>query len=293
VIVASARHGTFGPSSVDDSSGSCRLPGQPHCPRAGSNCRPSDFQLTIVPESNPSSLLGSTGAISQTSLRPIALPSPLPSNGGCDVDALWRPAFPGSALVEAAADLLPSIEEAAGRDAVLGEGPRWEIAVSPGVIRVRTRDYAKAERTHERQLRRHRAEVDMVAVWLAKGEQLPELLPTRGTIYAWSPRSRARLVARLSDLDYTRLYGRYKICDACGTEYGDLLDRCPTCRSTQATMVDRSNRLPAMLTLTYPGDWLTVAPTAEALPRPGRITRRGGGVNGGACALAQRRRRRR
>lgn len=26
---------------------------------------------------------------------------------------------------------------------------------------------------------------------------------------------------------------------------------------------DRSNRLPAMVTLTYPGDWVTVAPAAE------------------------------
>jgi len=30
-------------------------------------------------------------------------------------------------------------------------------------------------------------------------------------------------------------------------------------------MTDRSGRLPAMLTLTYPGDWLTVAPTSEAV----------------------------
>jgi hypothetical protein len=41
----------------------------------------------------------------------------------------------------------------------------------------------------------------------------------------------------------------------------------PSCRSPQATVVDRSTRLPAMLTLTYPGDWLTVAPTAEAAKR--------------------------
>jgi hypothetical protein len=49
--------------------------------------------------------------------------------------------------VGAAADLLPSIRESGGRDATLGEGPRWEVVVSPGVIRVRTRDYGRAERS--------------------------------------------------------------------------------------------------------------------------------------------------
>jgi hypothetical protein len=75
------------------------------------------------------------------------------------------------------------------------------------------------------------------------------------------------MVARLSDLDYTRLYGRYRICDACGHDYADLLNACPACRCTTATLVDRSRRLAAMLTLTYPGDWLTVAPDGEVVKR--------------------------
>ncbi len=62
--------------------------------------------------------------------------------------------------------------------------------------------------------------MDMRAAFLADGHDVPELLPTRGTIYAWSRRSRARLVARLSDLDYTRLYGRHRTC----TDYSDLLN---------------------------------------------------------------------
>ncbi|WP_300008181.1 hypothetical protein [Pseudonocardia sp.] len=167
----------------------------------------------------------------------------------------------------AAADLLPSITEQSGRDAVIGEGPRWEIVVSPGVIRVRTRDYARAERTHERQLRHHQAGVDIRAGYLAEGRDVPEPLPTRGTICAWSAKSRARLIARLSDLDYTRLYGRYRTCTDCGTEHSDQLDHCPACRSPRAAIVDRTGRLPAMLTLTYPGDWLTVAPDAETVKR--------------------------
>jgi hypothetical protein len=80
---------------------------------------------------------------------------------------------------------------------------------------------------------------------------------------AWSARSRARLVARLSDLDYTRLYGRYRVCSDCGTHYDDKLERGSACRSYRSALVDRSHRLPAMVTLTYPGDWVTVAPTAQ------------------------------
>lgn len=63
---------------------------------------------------------------------------------------MWRPAFPRPELVGAAAHLLPSLHDSAGRARKIGEGPQWEIVLSPGVPRVRTRDYAKAERTHER-----------------------------------------------------------------------------------------------------------------------------------------------
>ena len=143
---------------------------------------------------------------------------------------------------------------------MLAEGPRWEIVVSPGVFRVRTRDYARAERTHERAIERHRKNVDVAAAW---DGDLPEPLRTRGTIVAWTRKSRTRLVERLSDLDYTRLYGRFHICDGCGEEYDEHFDRCSACRSASRTTEDRRGRLPAMLTLTYPGDWLTVAPDAQ------------------------------
>jgi hypothetical protein len=182
-------------------------------------------------------------------------------------DGLWKPAFPGPELVGAAADLLPSIREAGSRSATLSEGPRWEIVVSPGVIRVRTRDYNRSERAGEVRRAHDRANADMAATFLADGKDTPELLPTRGTIAAWSPKSRARLVARLSDLDYTRLYGRYRTCTECGTDYDAELAHCPACRSPRSALTDRSYRLPAMITLTYPGDWVTAAPTAETVKR--------------------------
>ena len=139
----------------------------------------------------------------------------------------------------AAADLLPSVREAGGRDATLSEGPRWEVVVSPGVIRVRTRDYARVERSSERREAHRRAGVDMAAAFLADGDDVPEPLPTRGSVIAWSPKSRARLVARLSDLDYTRLYGRYRTCTACSRDYDPDATHCPACKSTSSTLIDR------------------------------------------------------
>ncbi|WP_218030348.1 hydrogenase maturation nickel metallochaperone HypA, partial [Pseudonocardia hydrocarbonoxydans] len=99
------------------------------------------------------------------------------------------------------------------------------------MIRVQTRDAARAERTRERAAEARRREIDMRVTWSANDEDVPEPLPTRGTIFAWSPKSRARMVARLSDLDYNRLYGRYRICSDCGTDYPDHRFTCPDCHS--------------------------------------------------------------
>jgi hypothetical protein len=178
--------------------------------------------------------------------------------------AFWTPTFPGADLVQHAADMLPSIREASGRDAVLTEGPRWEIKVSPGTIRIRTRDYARAERAHERGVHRDIVAADIAATW--GGGDLPEAVSTRGTITAWSGRSRLRMIERLAELDYSCLYGRFLRCADCGAEYDEAWrGRCLRCLQVRYVVEDRSNRLPGMLTYTYPGDWLTVAPSAEAV----------------------------
>lgn len=172
-------------------------------------------------------------------------------------EPLWKPSFPSPELVQHAADLIPHITPEPGD---LGEGPRWEIVVSPGSFKIRTRNYARAERTHDRAVERHQKQIDVAATW--DGE-IPDPLPTRGTISGWTRRSRARLIERLSDLDYTKLYGRFHICTDCREEFDGDLDRCSRCRSDHFRVEDRTSRLPAMLTLTYPGDWLTVAPSAD------------------------------
>jgi len=75
--------------------------------------------------------------------------------------------------VGAAADLLPAVQRTTGRTSEIGEGPRWEIVVSPGVLRVRTRDYAKAERTYERQQRRRRIDADMALLGCVRARMYP------------------------------------------------------------------------------------------------------------------------
>ena len=152
------------------------------------------------------------------------------------VDQLWQPAFPDPALVDAAASMLPAVREAVGAQ---GEGPRWRLQVGPGVIAVGTKDYAKQYRAQEEELRRHELDVDMAVAWLQEtGEFPPDPTPSR-TVTEWSRKSRARMVRRLCELDYTGLY-----VDADGRRHG---------------------RLPAMSTLTYPGEWQSVAPTGKAV----------------------------
>ena len=55
----------------------------------------------------------------------------------------------------------------------------------------------------------------------------------RKPIQKWTPKSRANMIARFSSLDYS-------------------------------SMFQKENPIPVMITLTYPGDWLVVAPSAKA-----------------------------
>lgn len=152
------------------------------------------------------------------------------------VDQAWSPAFPDAQLVSVAAALLPGIGCPVGE---LGEGPHWRIQIGPGVVGVGTKDYARADRAAEREVQRRALDVDMAVAWFeAEGEWPPEPTPSR-VIEEWSRKSRARMVRRLCELDYTPLY-----VDSDGCRHG---------------------RLPGLVTLTYPGDWLTVAPNGKTV----------------------------
>lgn len=151
------------------------------------------------------------------------------------LEALWSPRFPSPELVAQAADLVPSIKQDTGVGSVLPEGPHWEFTVGPGMVSVRSKDWSRAERTHERQVDAHRKTIDELAKLVAKtGEWPEEPEPTR-EVTGWSRKSRARMVERLCTLDYAALFPQ--------------------------------GRLPAMVTLTYPSDWETVAPNGKAVKK--------------------------
>lgn len=115
------------------------------------------------------------------------------------------------------------------------EGPRARVVVSPGTVGIHRRDLARRERATERALTRQQHTQDELAAHLLAYGEFPPAPVSRRVVERWSRRSRARMTEALSQLDYSGLL--------------------------------RPGVVPAMVTLTYPGDWLAVAPTGAAVKR--------------------------
>ncbi|WP_410666432.1 hypothetical protein [Amycolatopsis sp. lyj-84] len=124
----------------------------------------------------------------------------------------------------------------------LTEGPQWYVSMSPGRVRVWTRDEARADRTDNRarDMRAKAAdalatfaEVDDDGVLIALEE--PERIPTR-EVTSWSAKSRSNMIGSYADLDFTPMF----------------------------TDIDR---IAAMLTFTYPRCWGVVAPNGKTVKR--------------------------
>lgn len=150
------------------------------------------------------------------------------------IDSLYRPQFPSTELVSTAASLFQTIDRCdVGRDSEIHEGPTWRITISPGTVQVGTLDYARAERAHERHVDDARNTIDMqvAASALADDEDETPAPARRGRVTAWTNKSRARMIKTLSDLDWAPLL-----------EQGGI---------------------PAMITLTLPGDWLSIFPSSD------------------------------
>lgn len=141
--------------------------------------------------------------------------------------ALWAPAFPSADLVAQAAEFLPERGRWNGH-----EGPRPRIMIGPGCITISRPDLARHERARERAVERHRQDVDQLAAYLEQHGDFPVDAEASREITGWSAKSRANFVHRMCELDY-------------------------------APMFAQPHRLAAMVTLTYPGDWLTVAPDGK------------------------------
>jgi hypothetical protein len=153
------------------------------------------------------------------------------------VREVWSPRFPSADLVGIAAGLFTPARPWQG-----GEGPRWSIMVSPGSVAVESHDAARAERAYERQLQARQAMQAAIAVYFAEHGHMPPDAPAR-EITSWSTRSRSRMTRRLCELDY-------------------------------APLLKDHDSIPVMITLTYPGDWLTVAPDGKAVKKHMAMFRR-------------------
>ena len=147
-------------------------------------------------------------------------------------EAVWtghKSRFPSPELVEAAAALIPRVLPFWEGE----EGPRSWLDIGPGLVRLGRTDRARELRRGNRW---DRADVDYAVsvdslpmVW---DERVPNRAPVRGAIREFSKKSQARMFATAASLDWTGF---------------------------QPSAV----ALPAMVTLTYPGDWLTVVPDAK------------------------------
>nr|BBA94281.1 putative replication protein [Rhodococcus erythropolis] len=183
-----------------------------------------------------------------------SLPAPETAGQGLaesvTADDFWSHSFPRADDVRGAAASFQSVANWDGR-----EGPRPRFVVAPGVVRLEVCDLARRERTAERAYLAARARVDMAAArhnspydFDVDDEELAELASLQGLedddiggwsaereIVGWSARSRSRMILRMAELDW-------------------------------APMMDLPG-IPAMVTLTYPGDWLTVAPTGAEVKK--------------------------
>lgn len=137
-------------------------------------------------------------------------------------------AFPPPDLVGMAAATLAASAAAPRWDG--SEGPRWFASISPGSVRISSKDLARGQRALEREVTTREKLVAQRVDFERAGLDWVEPAVGR-SITQWSAKSRANMVRRLMTLDYAQL--------------------------------DR----PVLTTVTYPGEWLSVAPTAKDVKR--------------------------
>jgi hypothetical protein len=113
------------------------------------------------------------------------------------------------------------------------ESGRFRITVGPGVVRLSWANPVRAEKSSEREMGRHRFDVAVEEDRIKSGRNDAD--PPGRSISEWSRKSRAAMCRTFAELDYTPLV-------ECG-------------------------RVPAMITLTYPGDWEAVAPDGASVKR--------------------------
>lgn len=161
----------------------------------------------------------------------------------------WTPAFPAADLVDAAASLFersaPVILDTAERGRSIKRQP-YVLEISPGVLGL-TCSYHGGDRSDRRVNDVDWSEwlgpaldgspAGFASAFSAVSKELSSRSRSGRSITSWSDRSRARLRRRLAELDYTPFIAAAAVAP------------------------------PVMLTLTYPGDWLAVAPDGPTVKR--------------------------
>ncbi|MCH9731777.1 MAG: hypothetical protein K0U84_19210 [Actinomycetia bacterium] len=172
------------------------------------------------------------------------------------IDALGL-RFPTPEMVTAAAALFePAAPWASGpgRRGVESESGRFRISIGPGVVRLGWTNPVRTEKTAERAVGHHQRDVEdakyhvrsdlerdagqidqAVGSLTRRSPTGNDQCATGGVITEWSRKSRSAMCRTFAELDYSPLV--------------------------------ESGRVPAMVTLTYPGDWEVVAPDGASVKR--------------------------
>lgn len=186
------------------------------------------------PESPPATADGTGLVICAKSVRDAA------TEGGGAADWAAEDAlglrFPGREEVLGAAALFqPAAPWASDRDrlGVEPESGRFRITVGPGVVRLGWTRPVRVEKAAERAVVRHRQAVATEVERIKSGRRTPGA--SGRSITEWSRKSRAAMCRTFAEIDYAPLV--------------------------------ESGRAPAMVTLTYPGNWETVAPDGASVKR--------------------------
>ena len=144
--------------------------------------------------------------------------------------------FPSPELVATAAALFEVAKPWADGQDRLGVEPesgQFRITVGPGVVRIGWTSPVRAQKASERAVNHHRLDVAAEQARIKTGRDMPN--PPGRAITEWSRKSRAAMCRTFAELDYTPLV--------------------------------ECSRVPAMVTLTYPGDWEAVAPDGASVKR--------------------------
>ena len=165
--------------------------------------------------------------------------------------------FPSPEMVTAAAALFEPAAPWArghGRQDTESESGRFRITIGPGVVRLGWTNPVRVEKSAERAVGHHQRDVDdaklhvrddlepgaehsdqAVVSSTRRSRTAPGQNAVGGVITEWSRKSRSAMCRTFAEIDYSPLV--------------------------------ESGRVPAMVTLTYPGDWEIVAPDGASVKR--------------------------